>query len=37
MRDWFPKELKEKSNANDKEVAEEELDALGLDDRCRIM
>lgn len=37
MRDWFPKEMKAKALANEKEVAQEQLDELGLDNRCLIM
>lgn len=37
MHDWFPKETKEKINENHRELAQEEMEELGLDTRCAIM
>jgi hypothetical protein len=37
MRDWFPKEVKEKSRENSAEVAKEQLQDAGFDTRCCIM
>jgi hypothetical protein len=38
MQDWFPKEAKEKKNANETEKAKEDLEEMGLDTKkCFIM
>ncbi|KAF8119526.1 hypothetical protein EV363DRAFT_1286403 [Boletus edulis] len=39
MADWFPIESREKQHANEREVVQEQLEALGIADAriCRIM
>lgn len=37
MKDWFPKEVKEKQRDNSSELAKEQLQDAGLDTRCRVM
>jgi hypothetical protein len=37
MRDWFPKEVREKSRENTTEIAKEQLEDAGIDTKCCIM
>jgi len=37
MKDWFPKEIKDKQKENTAEIAKEQLQDAGLDPRCVIM
>lgn len=37
MKQWFPKEVKEKKKENGLEVAKEEAGEMGVDARCCIM
>jgi hypothetical protein len=37
MKDWFPVESKEKLRLNEREVAEEEIRALGYEPGCILM
>ena len=37
MKEWFPKEVKEKRKENELEVAKEQTQEAGMDTRCNIM
>lgn len=37
MKEWFPKEVKEKKKENEMELAKEQVREAGLDPRCIIM
>jgi hypothetical protein len=37
MKEWFPKEVKEKQRENQQEVAKEQTEEAGMDSRCCIM
>jgi hypothetical protein len=37
MKEWFPKEVKEKEKENQAEIVKEQVEESGLDARCCIM
>ena len=37
MRDWFPREVKDKQRENTQEIAKETIEDAGMDSRCVVM